>query len=156
MESWIRPVSCKVNLKPVTLQETRSIQIPWTFQKSNYILNRDIIYNLENKTVLYLMCNRIECKTEKRNSQREQDSQWSIQEALVARAAHVWLAVNHNTSVTSGEWIRCSKSFICSTGCPCSSWLFRFSILHRELTVNTLYLKYKTVLIPKLKIIFIF
>ena len=31
------------------------------------------------------------------------DSQWSKQEACFARATPVWLAVNHNTSVTSGE-----------------------------------------------------
>ena len=31
------------------------------------------------------------------------DSQWSKQEACFARATQVWLAVNHNTSVTSGE-----------------------------------------------------
>ena len=31
------------------------------------------------------------------------DSQWSKQEACFARVTQVWLAVNHNTSVTSGE-----------------------------------------------------
>ena len=36
---------------------------------------------------------------EKRNSQLEQDSQWSKQEACFARATQVWLAVNHNTSI---------------------------------------------------------
>ena len=30
------------------------------------------------------------------------DSQWSKQEAYFARATRVWLAVNHNTGVTSG------------------------------------------------------
>ena len=35
------------------------------------------------------------------------DSQWSKQEACFARAIQVWLAVNHNTSVTFGEYIRC-------------------------------------------------
>ena len=34
------------------------------------------------------------------------DSQWSKQEACFACATQVWLAANHNTSVTSGE---CSK-----------------------------------------------
>ena len=36
------------------------------------------------------------------------ESQWS-KEACFAHATQVWLAVNHNTSVTSGECIRCSK-----------------------------------------------
>ena len=46
---------------------------------------------------------------EKRNSQLEQDSQWSKEEACFARATRVWLAVNNNTSITSGEKVRCSK-----------------------------------------------
>ena len=37
------------------------------------------------------------------------DSQWSRQEACFACATQVWFAVNHNTSVISGECIRCSK-----------------------------------------------
>ena len=31
------------------------------------------------------------------------DGQWSNQEFRFASATQVWLAVNHNTSVTSGE-----------------------------------------------------
>ena len=31
------------------------------------------------------------------------DSQWSRQEACFACATQVWLTVNHNTSVTSGD-----------------------------------------------------
>ena len=49
------------------------------------------------------------CKTEERNSQREQGRQWSKQEACFARETRVWLAIKHNTSVTSGEWVRWSK-----------------------------------------------
>ena len=37
------------------------------------------------------------------------NSQWSKQKACFARATRVWLAVNHNTSVTPSEWVRCSK-----------------------------------------------
>ena len=40
------------------------------------------------------------------------DSQWSKQEACFARATQMWLAVdavNHNTSITFGDYIRCSK-----------------------------------------------
>ena len=37
------------------------------------------------------------------------DSQWSKQESCFACATWVWLAFNHNTSITSSEWVRCSK-----------------------------------------------
>ena len=37
------------------------------------------------------------------------DSQWSKQEACFARTTHLWLAVNHNTGITSGELVRSSK-----------------------------------------------
>ena len=37
------------------------------------------------------------------------DSQWSKQETCFTHATPVWLAVNHNTSVTSSEWTQCSK-----------------------------------------------
>ena len=42
---------------------------------------------------------------EKRNSQisMNSDSQWTKQETCFERATQVWLAVNHNTSLTSGE-----------------------------------------------------
>ena len=39
------------------------------------------------------------------------DSQWSKQEACFARATEVWLVVNHNTSVSSGERIRSLKRY---------------------------------------------
>ena len=37
------------------------------------------------------------------------DSQWNKQEACFVHATQVWLAVNHNTSVTSGKCIQHSK-----------------------------------------------
>ena len=37
------------------------------------------------------------------------DHQWYKQEACFTRVTQVWLAVNHNTRFTSGEFIRCSK-----------------------------------------------
>ena len=46
---------------------------------------------------------------EKWNSSLNTDSQWSKQEACFAHATQVWLAVNHNTSITSGEGVLCSK-----------------------------------------------
>ena len=46
---------------------------------------------------------------ERQNSQRETNSEWSKQEACFARGTGVWLTVNHNTSVNSGESARCSK-----------------------------------------------
>ena len=46
---------------------------------------------------------------EKGNSQLKPRRPMEKQEACFACATHVWLTVNHNTSVTSGERIRCSK-----------------------------------------------
>ena len=40
------------------------------------------------------------------------DSQWSKQEACFARVTWVWLAANHNTSITSGDLVRSSKRFV--------------------------------------------
>ena len=37
------------------------------------------------------------------------DSHWSKQEACFACATQVWLAGNHNTSVTPGDSAQCSK-----------------------------------------------
>ena len=45
----------------------------------------------------------------KRNSQIEHDSQWSKHKACFACATQLWLAVNHNTSITSGDLVQCSK-----------------------------------------------
>ena len=53
----------------------------------------------------------LECKTEKRKASANTKSQWSKQEACFTRATQVLLAVNYNTSVTPGEWSRCSKRF---------------------------------------------
>ena len=39
----------------------------------------------------------------------KRNSQWSKQEACLARATKVRLAVNHSISITSGELVRCSK-----------------------------------------------
>ena len=44
------------------------------------------------------------------------DSQWSKYKACFARVFQVWLAVNQNTSVTSGEWMRCSKHIARASG----------------------------------------
>ena len=50
------------------------------------------------------------CKTEQPVWART--AKWSEQEACFVRVAQVWLAVNHNTSDTSGEWIWCSKRIV--------------------------------------------
>ena len=47
---------------------------------------------------------------EKGNSQLEHGQPMEQTRGLFARATQVWLAVNHNTSITSGERVRCSKS----------------------------------------------
>ena len=65
-----------------------------------------IIFNLGIKTVLNLKYNRNRSRSTKRKSGTASvntDSQWSEQEACFACAIQVWLAVNHNTSATSGE-----------------------------------------------------
>ena len=57
-----------------------------------------------DKMVLYLIFNRINGFAWKRGTVSvNMDSQWSKQEACFACATLVWLAVNHNTSFTSGE-----------------------------------------------------
>ena len=62
----------------------------------------EIIYNLGDKTIVHLIFNRINGFVG-RTASVNTDSQWSKQEACFERAAQVRLAVNHNTSVTSGE-----------------------------------------------------
>ena len=59
-------------------------------------------YNLGEKTVLYLICNRINgfvgsIKQKSRTASVNTDGQWSKQEAYFARVTQVWLTVNHNT-----------------------------------------------------------
>ena len=63
------------------------------------------LVNLGIKTILYLKYNRINGLVGVQNGTASvnMDNQWSKQEACFAHAAQVWLAVNHNTSVTSGE-----------------------------------------------------
>ena len=39
------------------------------------------------------------------------DSQWSKQDTCFAPATQVWLALDHNTGITSGELVLCSKRF---------------------------------------------
>ena len=104
------------------LQETRSIHdsknIPklnllLIFTYNNKYLNIEIIYNLGKKQfcIWYVIVLTV-CWTVKRKSGTASvntDSQCSKQETCFALATQVWLAVNHNTSVTSGEWIWCSK-----------------------------------------------
>ena len=46
---------------------------------------------------------------EKLNSQFEYGQPMEHTKACFACATQVWLTVNHNTSVTSGESVRCSK-----------------------------------------------
>ena len=54
---------------------------------------------------MYLICNRINSFVGALTASVNMDSQWSEQEACFAHATRGWLAVNHNTSVTSGEWV---------------------------------------------------
>ena len=66
-----------------------------------------LIHNLDKK-VLCLICNRINVfvgsvKRKSRTASVNTDIQWSKQKACFVHATQVWLAVNHNTRVTSGE-----------------------------------------------------
>ena len=67
-----------------------------------------IIFKLGIKTGLCLKFNRINgfvwsVKWKSGTASLNTDSQCSKQEACFARVTPLWLAVNHNTSVSSGE-----------------------------------------------------
>ena len=72
------------------------------------VLYIEIIHNLGKHQVFHFICYRINgfarvCQWKSGTASVNTDSQWSKQESCFARANKVWLAVNHNTSVTSGE-----------------------------------------------------
>ena len=115
---WILRVSCKVS-EPEGLHVnfTRDPKYSWFHEPSknliycfylHFIINNwyiENIYNLGDKTILYLIFNRINgfVGVQKRKSGTASVntySRWSKREACFARASQVWLAVNHNTSVT--------------------------------------------------------
>ena len=58
------------------------------------------------------------------------DSQWSKQEACFAHEIQVWLPVTHNTSVTSGQCIQCSKGIA-----RASAWQLsiKFCVIHEAM-----------------------
>ena len=95
------------NRAALTLQETRSIHDSMNLPKIEFIAYIEIIYNLGDKPILCLIFNRINvfwsAKRKSGTASVNTNSQWSKQEACFARATQVWFAVNHNTSVTSGE-----------------------------------------------------
>ena len=68
------------------------------------------------------------CKTEKRNRHCEHGQPMEQTRCLFCMRTQVWLAVNHNISVTSGEWIWCSKRIERASGLGssqsklCHSW----------------------------------
>ena len=70
-------------------------------------LNETILLSTQN-TCLILVRKTYVVGTQK-NRLMSTNSQWSKQEACFARATQALLAIDHNTSVTSGECIRCSK-----------------------------------------------
>ena len=73
-----------------------------------YIYYIKYIFNLGIKTVLYLNYNRINGLWKSGTASVNMGSQWSKQEAWFACATQV--CNNHNTSITSCEWLRCSES----------------------------------------------
>ena len=85
-----------------------------------------------------------ECKTEELTASVNTDSRWSKQKACFARATQVWLAVNHNTSVTSGERVRFSKRIArvsefgsCQSNL-CFSWGYVYKRLQKTRFINGL------------------
>ena len=67
-----------------------SLSVPW-------VCLQFVIVVFPDQTHYFL-----ECKTEKWNSQCEHEQPMEKQKACFARATEVWLAVNHDTSVSSG------------------------------------------------------
>ena len=55
----------------------------------------------------YLLCWSV--KRKKRNSQREQGHPIEQTRSVFCTCDWVWLAINLNTSITSGEWVWCPK-----------------------------------------------
>ena len=102
-KKWIHFLECSWNHEYFgslaflvkTLQDTRSIHDSINIPKIKFIA---YIYILLKISIILI-----------RTASLNTDSQWSKHEACFAPATRVWLAVNHNTSVTSGEWARCSK-----------------------------------------------
>ena len=78
---------------------------------------------------------------------------WQLPSSL-ARAIRFEQRI-HSPDVTLMLWLTVSYTWVArakqaSNGCPCSHWLFCFSVLHSNKTVNTIEYKYKIVLSPKL------
>ena len=72
----------------------------------HFIINNlyiESIYNLGDKTILYLIFNCVNGFVGVLTAIVNTDSQLSKQEVCFARVTQVWLAVNHNTSVISCE-----------------------------------------------------
>ena len=125
-------VSCKVNVKPFWNHENfgslaklmwspglqvnfaRDPKYSMSIQKIEFIIYIniyyiEIIYNLGNKIVVYLICNRINGFVGVWNEKAEQPVWTRTANACFARSTQAWFSANHNTSVTSGKWIQCSK-----------------------------------------------
>ena len=67
---------------------------------------------------------------------------WTAQSLIDSCQAHL---PEHQNSFASCYWQRTTlelhvqnKLLVCSIGFPCSHWLFRFSVLHSNKTVNTI------------------
>ena len=120
--------------------------IPWTFKKSYLLLIFTFYYKYlkyanyfrKQKSFVFLkyvilLTVSLECKRKSETASVNTDSQWSKREACFALATQIWLTVNHNTSVTSGEWILCwqctawaSELGSCQSNL-CHSWGYEWS-----------------------------
>ena len=121
MESWILRVSCKVKPEGLHVNFAGDPKYSWfhePYKNWSYCLYLhliirnwyiEIIYNLRDKTILYLIFNNIKDFVGVQNRKAEQPVwTWTANGANKKLVLHMQL-VNHNTSVTSGEWIGCSK-----------------------------------------------
>ena len=115
-ESWILRVSCKAS-EALHLNFARDLKYSW-FQKLNFMLiftfyckylKYKNIYNLGNKTVLYLLCNCFNGFVGSVNRKAKQPVWTLTANGANTKLVQVWIAVNHSTSVIIGEWSWCSK-----------------------------------------------
>ena len=131
LAKWVNPEGLHVNF-------ARDPKYSWFYEHllliftfcCKYLKSIENIYNLGNKTVLYLICNCtcINGFVAVENNKAEQPVWTRTANGVNKRLVMMWLAVNHNTSVSSSEWVWCSKRIARTSGLgycqsnSCHSW----------------------------------